>query len=309
MKWVISGGTGFIGAKLVESLRARREPPSIVVFSRKSKPTNDASLRVVAWTPEEEGPWMDEIAGADVVVHLAGAGVMDERWSPSRKEEIRSSRVKSTALMSRAIVRARATNGGRPSVFVSASAVGWYGTRKDDVICTEDTPPAHDFLASVCVDWEAAAEPAREAGVRVVHPRIGIVFGADGGALARMVPPFKAFVGGPVGDGMQWSSWVHAVDVVRAIEFAAENKAITGPFNVTAPQPATMNEVAKTIGAVLHRPSVFRVPAFALRAAFGAEMADVLLTGPRAIPKALVEAGFTFQFPELRAALENCLSS
>ena len=302
MKWVISGGTGFIGTKLVESLRARKAPPSIVVFSRKSKPANDPSLRVVAWTPEERGSWMDEVDGADVVVHLAGAGVMDERWSAARIGLILSSRVEPAKLLSEAIVRAAT----KPSVFVSASGVGFYGTRKDDVICTESTPPGDDVLAKVCVDWEKAAHGAREAGVRVANPRIGIVLG-DGGALPQLVAPYKAFVGGPVGDGTQWTSWVHWKDVIRAIEFAAENKAIDGAFNITAPQPVTMNELAKTIGAVLHRPSAFRVPAFAMRAAMGAERAEVLLTGQRALPKVLEQNGFAFEFPELRAALENLL--
>lgn len=300
MKWVISGGTGFIGTKLVESLRARKAPPSIVVFSRKSKPSNDPSLRFVAWTPEERGSWMDEINGADVVVHLAGAGVMDERWSAARVGVILSSRVKPAKLLSEAIVHAAT----KPSVFLSASAVGIYGMRKDDVICTESTPPGDGVLANVCVDWEKAAHGAREAGVRVAHPRIGIVFG-DGGALPQLIAPYKAFVGGPVGDGRQWTSWVHWKDVVRAIEFAAENTAINGPFNMTAPHPVTMNELAKTIGEVLHRPSALRVPGFALKAALGAGRAEVLLTGQRVVPKVLEEAGFTFEFPELRAALEN----
>lgn len=305
MKWVISGGTGFIGTKLVESLRARKDAPSIVIFSRKSKPASDPSLRVVAWTPEERGPWMDEIDGADVVIHLAGAGVMDERWTPARLEVIRSSRVTSTELLSEAIARTKK----KPSAFVSGSAVGIYGARKDDVICTESTPPGDDVLARVCVAWEKAAQSARDAGVRVAHPRTGIVLG-DGGALAKMVPPYKAFVGGPVGDGTQWMSWVHWKDTVRAIEFAAENKSIEGPFNVSAPTPVTMNELAKTIGAVLHRPSAFRVPAFVLKAAMGSEMAEVVLTGQRAVPKVLEQAGFTFEFPDLKSGLvDNLLAT
>lgn len=305
MKWVISGGTGFIGSKLVASLCARNDGHSIVVFSRKSRPADHPSVRHVAWTPEEAGPWMNELDGADVVVHLAGGGVMDKRWNASRKGELRSSRVKSTELVCSAILRAAK----KPSVLVSASAVGIYGTRKDDVMCIEETPPGDDFLARLCVDWERAAAPVREAGVRVAHPRLGIVFGPDGGALPKMVAPYKAFVGGPVGDGNQWMSWVHWRDAVRAIEFAAENSSLHGPFNVVAPLPVTMNELAKTIAAVLHRPSALRVPAFALKAAMGDEMAETVLTGQRAVPAVLELTGFSFEYPELRAALENCLSS
>ncbi len=305
MKWVISGGTGFIGSKLVASLCARSDGTSIVVFTRKSRPSDHPSVRYVAWTPEEAGPWMNELDGSDVVVHLAGSGVMDKRWNAARKGELRSSRVKSTELVASAIVRAAK----RPSVLVSASAVGIYGMRKDDVMCTEETPPGEDFLARLCVDWERAAAPVRDAGVRLAHPRIGIVLGPDGGALPKMAAPYKAFVGGPVGDGNQWMSWIHWKDVVRAIEFAAENSSLHGPFNAVAPVPATMNELSKTIGTVLHRPSVMRVPAFALKTAMGDEMAEAVLTGQRAVPAVLELTGFSFAYPDLRAALENCLSS
>ena len=287
---LVTGGAGFVGSHLVDSLAA--DGARVTIFDNLSTGFLELATRNPAV----------QFVGGDLLDTdaLGRAGLMDERWSASRVGVILSSRVKPAKLLGEAIVHAAT----KPSVFLSASAVGIYGMRKDDVICTESTPPGDGVLANACVDWEKAAHGAREAGVRVAHPRIGIVFG-DGGALPQLIAPYKAFVGGPVGDGRQWTSWVHWKDVVRAIEFAAENTAINGPFNMTAPHPVTMNELAKTIGEVLHRPSALRVPAFALKAALGADRAEVLLTGQRVVPKVLEEAGFTFEFPELRAALEN----
>jgi len=302
VNWLVTGGTGFVGKRLVAALRARGE--DVVVLSRGAA-SGAAGERVVAWTPAREGPWTDEVARADAVVHLAGAGVADERWSDARLREIRESRTGPTALVAKAIAAS-----ARPSrVLVSASAIGIYGMRKDDDVLAEDGAHGADVLASICEAWEAAADPARGAGVRVVHPRIGLVLGPEGGMLARMLPPFRAFVGGPIGDGAQWASWVHADDVVRAILFAVEHDALAGPVNVTAPHPVTMNELARTLGAALHRPSALRVPAAALRLAVGPGLAEAILTGQRVVPRALERAGFSFGFRELAPALKDLLRS
>jgi len=300
VRWLVTGGTGFLGGRLVAALRARGD--DVTVLSRSAGAGKDGE-RIVPWTPTREGPWVDEVARADAVVHLAGAAVADKRWTDERVAELRSSRVVPTALVARAI----AASASRPRVFVSASAAGIYGMRKDDDVFTEDGAHGTDVLAEICEAWEAAAEPARAAGVRVVHPRTGLVLGTEGGILARMLPPFRAFVGGPIGDGKQWISWVHIDDAVRAILFAAETDAIAGPFNVTAPHPVTMNDLARELGHVLGRPAVLRVPAAALRVAVGSGLAEAILTGQRAVPRALERAGFAFRFPELRAALENLL--
>jgi uncharacterized protein len=280
---LLTGGTGFIGAALSAALKARGD--EVVTVSRRGP---------VTWDGVEE-----EVARADVVVHLAGEPIADERWTPQRLERIRSSRVDTT----RRLATALAT---RPHarVFISGSAVGIYGMRLDDVVCDESTPAGDDLLARICVEWEAAAAPAREAGVRVVHPRVGIVLGR-GGALAKMRKPFELFAGGPIGTGRQWLSWIHLSDVVRALVFAIDRESLSGPFNCVAPAPATMNDFARALGKALGRPSFFRVPAIALRAALGDGVAELLLTGQRAVPRKLLEAGFQFEFPALDEALRD----
>jgi len=287
---LLTGGTGFIGARVAAALEKRGD--GVVVVSR--RPSTGAS---VGWDAVES-----EVAKADAVVHLAGEPVADARWTPERLERIRSSRVDTTARLARAI--AAASN--RPRVLVSASAIGVYGMRRDDVLCDEQTPPGDDVLARVGVAWEAAAGPAKAAGVRVVHPRIGVVLGAGGGALAKMVGAFRWFVGGPVGDGTQWMSWIHIDDAVRALLFLVDTEALSGAVNLVAPAPATMNDMARAIGRTLGRPSSMRVPAFALRLALGEGLAELLLTGQRVAPRRLEEAGFAFAFPSLDEALADC---
>ncbi|MBI5531440.1 MAG: TIGR01777 family protein [Deltaproteobacteria bacterium] len=301
MKWVVTGGTGFIGRALTTELIARGD--EVAVLSRGSAPGSAGKARRVAWTPGRIGAWTQELEGADAVVNLAGAGVMDARWSEARLAEVRSSRVDTTRVLAEAI----ATSKSRPGVLLSASAVGIYGMRMDDEMVDEDGAQGTDVLARICQDWEKAAQPAREVGVRVAHPRIGIVFGRGGGALERMIPPFRAFVGGPIGSGQQWMSWIHVQDVVAALCFAAQTASITGPFNVVAPEPVRMQELARTLGAVLGRPSAMRVPAFALRALLG-DGAEAILTGQRVRPGRLLKAGFEFGHARLREALEDVTS-
>jgi hypothetical protein len=280
---LLTGGTGFIGAALSAALRARGD--EVVVVSRSGP---------VTWDGVE-----DEVARADAVVHLAGEPIADARWTPQRLERIRSSRVDTT----RRLAAALATR-TQAKVFVSGSAVGIYGMRLDDVLCDESTPAGDDVLARIGTEWEAAAAPARETGVRVAHPRVGIVLG-HGGALAKMRKPFELFAGGPIGTGRQWLSWIHVSDVVRALVFAIDRESLTGPFNCVAPAPATMNDFARALGKALGRPSFFRVPAIALRAALGDGVAELLLTGQRAVPRKLLEAGFQFEFPGLDEALRD----
>lgn len=308
MKVLVTGGTGFVGRHLVKLLVRRgrdvvvltrgetREPPS-------ERGTDEGNVQYATWTPTRSGPWTNWIEDCDAVVHLAGAGIFDERWSPERLAVVRGSRVDSTRVLAEAIAAASR----KPRVLVSASAIGYYGMRKDDEELAEDGPPGNDVLAEIVVAWEAAARAARDANVRVAHPRIGLVLGKDGGALEKLLPVFRAFVGGPIGDGKQWFSWIHVQDVVRALMYALDED-ISGPFNATAPNPVRMNDLAKALGSELGRPSIFRVPAFALKLAVGAG-AEALLTGPRVVPRALERAGFTFDFPDLASALHDLLKT
>ncbi|HEY3822256.1 MAG TPA: TIGR01777 family oxidoreductase [Polyangiaceae bacterium] len=290
MRILLTGGTGFIGARVAAALEARGD--SVVVVSR--RPSGIASRASIGWDA-----LADEVLRVDAVIHLAGEPVADGRWTPERLERIRSSRVDTTIRVARAIASATT----RPRVFVSASAVGLYGMRRDDVVCDEDTPAGDDVLARICIAWEAAAEPAKAAGVRVVHPRIGVVLGPGGGALEKMTKPFRWFVGGPVGRGTQWNSWIHLDDVVRALLFVLDTKSLSGPVNLVAPTPVTMNEMARAIGKALGRPSALRVPAVALRLALGDGVAELLLTGQRVAPRKLEAAGFVFELPRLDEAL------
>lgn len=294
MRIAVTGGTGFVGSALVRSLRARGD--EVIVFSRSSGSGS------VAWTPGASGPWTESLRGVDAVVNLAGAGLFDERWTPARIAIVRESRIATTRVLAEAMARECPR-----AVLVSASAVGYYGMRKDDAIVDEDTPAGNDLLSEICLEWEAATAAAAAAGVRVTHARIGIVLGDGGGALKEMLPAFRAFVGGPIGDGRQWLSFIHLNDVVSSLTFLADRPDATGAYNITAPNPVTMNEFAKALGRALGRPSLFRVPPFALKIVMGEGRADALLTGPRVMPKRLLAAGFTFAFPRVDAALADVL--
>jgi uncharacterized protein (TIGR01777 family) len=314
LKVVVSGGTGFIGRALVMTLCERGD--DVVVLSRGrgaegpcalgARPTccrGAGKVDLATWTPEKAGAWSKIVDGADAVVHLAGAGVLDESWTPERKEVLRSSRIRSTELLAEAIARAER----KPRAFVSGSAVGYYGTHADARILDEGAPAGDDFLARLVIDWEAAAAPAREAGVRVSHPRIGLVLGRSGCMLEKMLPAFKAFVGGPVGTGAQYMGWIHLVDTVRALEHALGTD-LSGPFNVTAPEPVTMKVFARELGEAMGRPSYFRVPPFAVKLALGSR-SEAVLSGQRAVPKRLVDSGFDFVFPDLPSALADIVTT
>lgn len=311
LRVIISGGTGFVGKALVTALCERGD--DVVVLSRGKGGTEGLGARpdsgggagkveLATWTPEEAGDWSRVVDGADAVVHLAGAGVLDSNWTPERRAVLRSSRIRSTELLAEAMSRAEK----RPRVFVSCSAIGYYGTSTGDRILAEDAPPGDDFLARLVVDWEKAAYPVREAGIRLCTPRIGLVLG-DGGMLDQMLPAFRAFVGGPVGSGKQYMAWIHLVDTVQALVHALDTD-LHGPFNVTAPEPVTMKVFATAMGKAMGRPSLFRVPPFAVKLMLG-DRSEAILSGQRAIPKVLVDAGFAFVFPELDSALSDILAT
>jgi uncharacterized protein len=290
MRVLVTGGTGFIGRPLVEALRARGD--EAIVLSRRP------GAGSVGWDVADR-----EVEFADAVVHLAGEPIADARWTEARLRLLRDSRVQSTERLAGAIARAA----HKPRVFVSGSAVGYYGMRSDEATLDESAPAADDALAQIVVEWEKAAEPAAAAHVRVVHPRTGVVLGKGGGALAKMVTPFELFVGGPIGSGRQWVSWIHLRDAVRALLFAIDDEALSGAVNVVAPAPATMEELSRSIAGALRRPSAFRVPGFALKIALGEGLARMLLTGQRVVPRKLLDAGFAFDFSDVESACADLL--
>ncbi len=300
MKVVITGGTGFIGRALCRSLV--RQGMGVTVFSRnplQRKAILDPSITIVEWDGMTSGMWETELASSMAVINLAGAPIAEGRWTPRRKRLIVDSRVNATRLLVRAI--ARLTH--KPRVLISASGIGFYGTSPDRQF-GERNGPGSDFLAELCVTWEQVALAAQSAGVRVVCFRIGMVLDSDGGALAKMVPPFRTFLGGPIAPGTQWVSWIHRADLIGLIEWSLMNDHVSGPVNAVAPWPVTMRNLCTTIGKVLNRPSWLPVPEFALRLRFG-ELASFLTTGQRALPKVALEGGYQFRFPELESALRS----
>jgi uncharacterized protein len=297
MQIAISGASGLIGSAFADSLAAGGHAVRRLV-------RGDARGDDVAWAPEDGAIDAAKLRGVDAVVHLAGEGIASGRWSADRKQRIRDSRVQGTDLLARTL----AELSPRPSVLVCASAVGFYGPRGDEEL-DESAPPGTSFLSEVCRAWEAAAEPARAAGVRVVSTRFGVVLSAKGGALAKMLTPFRIGIGGRIGSGRQWMSWISIDDAVGAIGHALATASLTGPVNAVAPRPVTNAEFTKTLGRVLSRPTVAPMPAFAARLAFG-EMADeLLLSGQRVVPRRLLESGYRFRHGDLETALRHVLGA
>ncbi len=306
MKVAIAGATGFVGSRLVERLHS--EGHSVLILARDSERARRVfpasaypNLEVVAYTPAESGDWQNSIGGSDAVVNLAGVPIAEERWTTARQQAILDSRKLTTAKLVEAIALANP----KPSVLVSASAIGYYGT-SETAEFDENSPAGDDFLAAVCKDWESAAQPVKNVGTRLAILRFGIVLGM-GGALAKMLPPFKLFAGGPIGTGKQWFSWIHRDDVVNLILYALQNPQIEGVLNATAPNPVRMNELCETLGAILQRPSWLPVPAFALELLLG-DGAKVVLEGQKVLPKQTLASGFQYQYPTLKLALEEILS-
>lgn len=293
----ISGASGFIGAALAAALEA--EGVRVRPLVRPGKQADDA----IAWDPRAGRLDRDALEGLDALVHLAGEGIANGRWTEAQKAELRESRVRGTSLLARALAELR----HKPKVWISASAVGYYGDRGDEAV-DERAPPGDDFLAELAVAWEGASAPAEQAGIRVVHARFGVVLHPSGGALKRMLLPFKLGVGGKLGSGRQYMSWVSREDTVRALSFLLERDDARGPYNITAPEPVTNAALTQALGAALHRPAFLPVPGPLARLALG-EMADVaLLRGARVLPTRLLESGFRFAHPELRAYLNEVLA-
>jgi uncharacterized protein (TIGR01777 family) len=293
MKITLTGASGFIGSHLVEKL----EQAGHELHALGRHPVDKLSF--TPWDSSSGAEPADaSLVGADALVHLAGAPVAT-RWTPEVKRNIRDSRVNGT----RALVHALSTQSHRPRVLVSASAIGYYGDRGDEAL-TENSPAGTGFLAALSKDWEHEALLARSLGIRVVIIRIGIVLGKEGGALARMLTPFRMGAGGRLGSGQQWMSWIHVQDIVGLIQVALDEANAAGPINGTAPNPVTNAVFTAELGKALHRPAIFPAPRFALKAMFG-EMADVLLTSQRVIPQAAQQLGYRFQFPDLPQALAD----
>ncbi len=300
MNVAITGANGFIGSALAKSLMERdHEVTGLVRNPAQVSKTVPSRVRLVKWNPEDS-EFRKAIAAADVVVHLAGASIGGERWNAEYKRLLHSSRIGTT----RTVVDAMRRSGRNDQALLSGSAVGYYGDCGDRSI-TESDGPGAGFLPELCVDWEAEANVASEFGARVVTLRTGIVLG-ESGALTQMLPPFRLGVGGPLGSGRQWMSWIHLADAAAMMEWAAGQRDVEGPLNVTAPNPVTMKAFAAALGRALHRPALIPTPAFALRLLVG-EFADALLTGQKVIPQAARDRGFSWRFPFLDAALMDIL--
>ncbi len=300
MKVVISGATGLIGTAL--SARFASQGHDVLALARRAVRPPPGE-RAISWDPAAGTIDGAALEGCDVVVNLAGENVFG-RWTAAKQRRIRESRVVGTRLVSEAI----AGLARRPRVLLAASAIGYYGDRGADEL-NEQSSPGDDFLAGVAREWEAAAAPAARAGVRVVHLRFGVVLTPVGGALARMLPAFRLGLGGPVGSGAQYLSWIALDDVLGAIAHVLATEDLTGPVNITAPHPVTHREFAGTLGRVLRRPAALPVPGFALQLLFGAEAAAMLQSGQRVLPARLLAAGFRFQFGDLEPALRHLLAA
>ncbi len=301
----ITGGTGFVGRRLVASLLQQQH--TVMVLTRnldraRSILGSPQGLELLEYDPLQPQSWASRLEGTQGIVNLAGEPLAGSRWTPAKKAEIRRSRIEGTQALVQAIQRLEQ----KPSVMVSGSAVGFYGPRANDQPLTEAADAGSDFLAQICVDWEAAAQPVKDLGVRLVILRTGIVLGQGGGALDQMVGPFQIFVGGPIGSGQQWLSWIHVEDLVKLIEYALTHTSVEGVINGTAPHPLQMANFCQTLGQVLGRPSWLPVPSLALELLLG-EAAQVVLTGQRVLPTKAEAAGFAFTYPELKPALQNIL--
>jgi uncharacterized protein (TIGR01777 family) len=300
MRITVTGATGLIGTRLVASLRDRGDEVT-VLSSRPEHARRLLGVEAVAWQPDREAAPVDALVKRDGVVHLAGEPIA-QRWTHDSKERIRSSREHGTARLVEGLKQSEP----RPGVLVAASAVGYYGARGDERL-NEDAPPGTGFLAGVCEAWEHAATAAGRFGMRVVNLRTGVLLDRADGALARMLPPFRLGLGGPVGDGNQYISWIAPEDLVSLYLAALDNPDWTGPVNATAPEPVTNREFARALGRTIHRPALLPIPAFPLRALYG-EMASVVTTGQRALPTRAIERGFEFRYPTIDEALAAALS-
>lgn len=302
MRIMIAGGTGLIGSALAHSLAGSSCDVTVLTRSpERRQPFASAGVQLQEWDGETADGWGHLVSQVDAIVNLAGAGIADGRWTSSRKEQIRESRVRAGQALANAIRDADTV----PKVLIQSSAVGYYGPAGDRTV-DEQALPGTDFLAQVCVDWESSTEAVESLGVRRVVIRTGVVLSAQGGALPRMTLPFRLFAGGPLGSGKQYFPWIHIADEVASIRFLLENEQASGPYNLAAPNPPSNREFVRDLGRAMGRPSLMPTPSFALQLLFG-EMSTVLLDGQRAVPSRLQEAGYEFIFPESVAALRDLL--
>jgi uncharacterized protein len=301
MKIAIVGATGFVGSRLVEQLQAQGDEVLILTRNPGKATVRFPQAQVIGYNPLKSGEWQKSISGCDAVVNLAGEPIAEKRWTPAQKKIILESRQLGTQKIVEAINQAEV----KPKVLISASAIGYYGT-SETAKYDETSPAGTDFLAEVCTAWETAAQAVKTSGTRLVILRLGIVLGENGGVLGKMLTPFSAFVGGPIGSGKQWFSWIHRDDVVKLIVSAIINPKIEGVYNATAPNPVTMQDFSQTLGAVMNRPSWLPVPDFALEAMLG-EGAIVVLQGQQVVPTQTLAEGFKFQYPTLQPALAAIL--
>lgn len=296
MNVLVSGSRGLLGSELIPRLKANGHQVRRLVRSAK-----DAGPSDFIWDPMK-GEIQGELKGIDAVIHLAGESIASGRWTDEKKKQIRDSRIKGTTFLSETIASLQPP----PKVFICASAIGYYGDRGAEVL-DEMSTAGTGFLADLCKDWENSTKAAKDAGIRVVNVRIGVSLSPKGGALGKMLLPFQLGAGGNVGNGRQYMSWISIDDVAQAMVFCLETDSLSGPVNLTAPEPVPNSEFTRALGAVLHRPTIFPMPDFAARLALG-EMADeLLLSSAQVLPKKLQEAGFQFQYPEIQGALQHVI--
>lgn len=297
MHYLVTGGSGLIGRQLCRQLAINQHSVSVLTRNvRQAGRKLHPSVMVVEKIEAVKRP-------VDVVINLAGANLAEQRWTPTRKAVLVDSRVHNT----RTLVDWVSTQQWRPSVLVSGSAIGWYGSDRADQVLTEDATPGDDFPSQICQRWEQEAMRAQNYGIRVCCVRTGVVLDKEGGALLKMLLPFKLGIGGPIGTGKQWISWIAMKDMIRVLCWLAENESAQGPYNATAPNPQRNEDFAKTLGDALHRPTFLRAPEAAIRVMLG-EMAELVIKGQRVVPARLTSGGFSFTYPELGAALAQTLS-
>ncbi len=296
MKILITGGTGFVGTQLTSRLIQDKKEVMILTRSKKGSEKGPPGVSYLEGNPTKKGPWQEAIKDYDVTINLAGASIFS-KWTKEQKKAIRESRINTTRNLVEGI------NPKKKTTLFSTSAVGYYGFHGDEEL-TEESPPGDDFLARIGAEWETEALKAKEKEARVVITRFGIVLGEKGGALSRMIPIFKKYMGGPIGSGKQWFSWIHIKDLAEAFVFLLKHPEISGPVNLCSPNPVRNRDLAKALGQALHRPSFFPAPGFMVKLVLG-EFGSVILEGQRVIPRRLLDSGFVFQYPDIDKALQN----
>ncbi len=300
MRVFITGGTGLIGREIVNALLKRGDTPVVLTRNPSSaQALSSQGVQLVEGDPQQSAPWMQQVDGCQGVINLVGESVFGSRWNAEQKRKIRDSRILSTKHLVQAMVEADTP----PGALSSASAIGYYGNVPEAEL-TEESPPGDDFLAQVCQEWEQAAQRAADQGIRTAMVRIGVVLSQEGGALKQMLTPFKLGLGGPIGAGKQWMSWIHIHDIAGAFIAALDHADAQGPINGTAPHPVRNKEFSKSLAKALHRPCLFPVPPLMLRVMFG-EAAEVITGSQRVLPTRLQQLGFTFQHPNCLEAMQS----